>query len=60
MNKYKIGANDCTRIMIYFAEIFVLQHTYQTRTINKLIVSSNTRLIENNNMMIKKDVKRTI
>ena len=43
--------------MIYFAEIFALQHTDQNVTINKLIVSSNAYLIENNNMMIEKDVK---
>ena len=35
--------NDCKRIMIYFAEIFILQHTDQTRTKNKQIVYSNLR-----------------
>ena len=40
--------------MIYFAEIFLLQHTDQTRTINKLILSSNTRLRETNNLTTKK------
>ena len=39
--------------MIYFAEIFVLQHTDQTQGKNELIVYSNTHLKENNNMMIK-------
>ena len=54
MNKSRISTNGCKRIVMYFAELCVLQHTDQTQTINKLIVSSNTRLRENNNMMIEK------
>ena len=33
----KIGTNYCKRIMIYFAEIFLLQHNYWTRKINDSI-----------------------
>ena len=40
--------------MIYFVEIFVLQNTDRTRKINKVIVSSNTRLREKNDLMTKK------
>ena len=38
--------------MIYFSEIFTLQHTDRTRKMNKLIISSNTRLKINDNIMI--------
>ena len=40
--------------MIYFVEMFVLQLTDRNRTINKLIVSSDKSLGENNNLMIRK------
>ena len=46
--------NYCKLIIIYLADIFLLQHTYQNQTIDKLIVSSNTRLKENNNLIIEK------
>ena len=54
MNKSKISTNNCKYIMIYFVENILLQHTDWNRTINKLIVSINTRLSENNNLMIEK------
>ena len=38
MNGSKINTNDCKLIMIYFAKIFVLQHTDRIVTKNKWIV----------------------
>ena len=60
INKSKTSMKDCRWLVVYFAKIYVLQHTDLTRTKNKIIVYSNTILKENNNLIIKNDVKWTI